>query len=170
MKLTPLDILQREFRRKAINGLDPDDVGSFLDQIAEGVAALLEENERLRRRDGVIGTVASTEPERTRDAGTEIQRARYEARAIVSDAEEQARAIVNAARSEAERLRTASRLQPSEPSPVPRLTAEYETLLREHLARVVEFGRRAASEDESAADPSDRNEEPTTRVVKTTNV
>jgi len=159
MKLTPLDILQREFRRKAINGLDPDDVGSFLDQIAEGVAALLEENERLRRRDGVIGTVASTEPERTRDAGTEIQRARYEARAIV-----------NAARSEAERLRTASRLQPSEPSPVPRLTAEYETLLREHLARVVEFGRRAASEDESAADPSDRNEEPTTRVVKTTNV
>jgi cell division initiation protein len=43
MELSPLEITQREFGRK-FHGLDPEEVQSFLEQIAEELTQLLQEN------------------------------------------------------------------------------------------------------------------------------
>lgn len=43
MEFSPLEITQREFGRK-FRGLDPEEVQTFLEQIAEGMTRLLQEN------------------------------------------------------------------------------------------------------------------------------
>ena len=65
MKITPLDIYQKEFKRKTLNGLDPDDVENFLFHVAEGVEQLLTENAELKRRSERV----SGEPTATPEAG-----------------------------------------------------------------------------------------------------
>ena len=43
MELSPLEITQREFGRK-VRGLDPDEVRAFLEQVAEAMTRLLQQN------------------------------------------------------------------------------------------------------------------------------
>ncbi len=49
MRITPLDIYKREFRR-AIRGVDPDDVEEFLGQVANDYEELLNENAELKKQ------------------------------------------------------------------------------------------------------------------------
>ncbi|GIX06891.1 MAG: hypothetical protein KatS3mg115_1294 [Candidatus Poribacteria bacterium] len=50
MKLTPIDIYQKQFHRRRLRGLDPEEVEEFLFQVAEAVEDLLEEKMELERR------------------------------------------------------------------------------------------------------------------------
>lgn len=50
MGLTPLDIHNKEFPRKAFNGYDPDAVDEFLDQVIREFEQLIKENGHLRQQ------------------------------------------------------------------------------------------------------------------------
>ena len=46
MKLTPLDIQRHEFQQRSLRGLDPDEVRTFLNEVAEEMEQLRAENEK----------------------------------------------------------------------------------------------------------------------------
>lgn len=50
MKITPLDIQQQQFKGKMLGGLDPNDVDSFLQIIAQEMESLIRENEELKEQ------------------------------------------------------------------------------------------------------------------------
>ncbi len=93
--LTPIDIQQKEFRL-AFRGYNERDVDEFLDHVTEDLAALVEENGRLREGDGFVGTAApfSETVAASRDAEDILARAREQAQAIIQEAQERAAAIV----------------------------------------------------------------------------
>lgn len=125
MKLTPVDILRREFRRKAFHGLDPEDVEQFLCEVAEGVETLLAENAALRRQ------LASASPS---NEAAELLRTREEARLLLDVARKEAQQILAQARAEAERIH-----REAQPNPLRSHIREYLRLLEEHLRQVQRF-------------------------------
>lgn len=50
MKITPLDIQQQQFKGKMLGGLDPNDVDSFLQFVAQEMESLIRENDDLREQ------------------------------------------------------------------------------------------------------------------------
>ncbi len=50
MKITPLDIQQQQFKGKMLGGLDPNDVDSFLQFVAQEMESLIRENDELREQ------------------------------------------------------------------------------------------------------------------------
>ena len=48
MAVTPLDILQKQFKPATRGGLEPDDVNRFIDSVRESWEATLRENVRLQ--------------------------------------------------------------------------------------------------------------------------
>ena len=154
MTLTPLTIYQREFKRKTLNGLDPEDVETFLFEVAEGLETLLNENEELRRCldrqvDGmpeaakIEGDVRS-EASSGSGVARESERARREAKRLTSEGEAEARRIVSEARSDAERILSlatkaaGARQQDGDPmvDATRDLAREYQAVLIQHLSRV----------------------------------
>jgi DivIVA domain-containing protein len=180
MQLTPLDIYQREFRRKRLNGLDPDDVEQFLFQVAEGLEVLLQENAQLAARAAKgppqpksDGTEASGAQPR-QDARREVDQARQEARRITDEATAQAKAAIDNARSEARRIIDAAHARtPQAPAgatahdPKARQFAiDYQSLLVKHLAQVTHHLEDAddARRDNPAVEPTRSSEENTTEL------
>ena len=182
MKLTPLAIYQREFRRKAINGLDPEDVESFLFQVAEGVEALLSENEELERRLRRTPTAEAAEesepsnPVPSRAASVrELEQASQEAKRVREAAEVTARRIVEEARTKAEDLLNQARRSAEargrgtqDPGVARELAREYQSILVQHLSRVTEY--LGDSDRPTARETSvekNENDNPTTQVGAT---
>ncbi len=93
--LTPIDVQQKEFRL-AFRGYNERDVDEFLDHVTEDLAALIEENGRLRDGDGFVGTAApfSETIDASREAEEILARTREQAQAIIREAEGRAAAIV----------------------------------------------------------------------------
>lgn len=52
MRLSPVDIRQQQFSIKTFRGFDPQEVGTFLDDVAEDFESLLRENVVLREQLG----------------------------------------------------------------------------------------------------------------------
>ena len=52
MRLSPVDIRQQQFSIKTFRGFDPQEVGTFLDDLAEDFEGLLRENGALREQLG----------------------------------------------------------------------------------------------------------------------
>jgi len=50
VKITPLDIQQQQFKGKMLGGLDPNDVDSFLQFVAQEMESLIRENDELREQ------------------------------------------------------------------------------------------------------------------------
>lgn len=48
MPLTPLDIVNKEFKHRTFRGYDEDEVNEFLDEVVRDFEALIKENDRLR--------------------------------------------------------------------------------------------------------------------------
>ena len=82
-RLTPVDIQQRVFRL-AFRGYNERDVDEFLDHVTEDIAALHEENKRLREQLGGGG-------------GEDLEAARGQAEAIVREAREHAARLIEEA-------------------------------------------------------------------------
>lgn len=181
MQLTPLDIYQKEFRRKKLNGLDPEDVEQFLFQVAEGLEALLHENARLAQKANGgetpaidDGTDATGAPPR-QDARRDVELARQEARRITDEARANAKATIDDARAEARRILDAAAARGPHASPVdtrqdPRarqFAVEYQSILVKHLAQVTQH---LGDADDDRRDPDDLEHAPsgednTTEVV-----
>jgi DivIVA domain-containing protein len=82
-RLTPIDIQQRVFRL-AFRGYNERDVDEFLDHVTEDLAALHEENKRLREQGGGGG-------------GENLEAARNQAETIVREAREHAARLIEEA-------------------------------------------------------------------------
>ncbi len=50
MNITPLDILQQQFKGRLFGGLDPDEVDGFLQQVSQEMEQLIRENNDLREQ------------------------------------------------------------------------------------------------------------------------
>jgi cell division initiation protein len=104
MRVTPLDIIQKQFGPARRGGVDQDEVKQFLDEIRDSMEELLKENQRLRdqlgRREAEIGELRSSE--------SDIKETLLLARRLSEDMERNSRreadVIVGEARLEAERI------------------------------------------------------------------
>ena len=104
MRVTPLDIIQKQFAPARRGGVEADEVREFLDQVRESMEALLKENQGLRdevgRKDAEIADL--------RDNESDIKTTLMLARQVQVDMERGARrvadVIVGGARLEAERI------------------------------------------------------------------
>lgn len=108
MAVTPLDILQKQFKPTTRGGYEPDDVTRFIDGVRESWEATLRDNVRLRdelreREDNI---------ERLKSEQLEIQETLILARRLTLEMETAARReadlIIGEARLDAERLLSAA--------------------------------------------------------------
>lgn len=110
MQITPLDIINKEFTLVR-RGLDPDEVGAFLEEVRESMEDLLRENRALERslkeRERAVQDLRAREGEihRTLMMAQKITEdlrgtARREADLIVGEARLDAQAILSAAHDE----------------------------------------------------------------------
>lgn len=90
-RLTPVDIQEKVFRL-AFRGYSERDVDEFLDKITEDLAALHEENKRLREQLAEGGGAPGGLEEAQRQAEGIVRQAREHAARLVEDAEAQAAA------------------------------------------------------------------------------
>ena len=102
MKITPLDMRRQEFGRK-MRGIDPDEVETFLEMVADEFEAVIKENTTLRDRISGLDSQVATfrEMEKTQqETILTAQKARDEAK---SEALKQAEFIIREAELKAER-------------------------------------------------------------------
>ena len=113
MRITPLDIYQREFARKKIGGLDETEVYEFLKKIGREYESLYAENRALKdqtqRLTGQMKdylelekTLKQTLISAQKTSGDMKNNAEKEAELIIKEAEIQAERILDESRSEAE--------------------------------------------------------------------
>jgi cell division initiation protein len=104
MKITPMDIQQQQFKGKMINGLDPDDVDSFLQQVAGEMEELIRENgelkERLNRNAATMAEMEAREAQ-LRETMLAAQRITEE---MKSNAQKEAQLVVSEAELKGERI------------------------------------------------------------------
>jgi cell division initiation protein len=104
MAITPLDIHNKEFPKKAIGGYDRDAVDEFLDQIIRDFEHLIKENERTKQQvedlTGKLGQYKNLEDtiNQTLVVATEA------AEEVKANAKKQADLIIQEARLQAERI------------------------------------------------------------------
>ncbi len=115
MRITPLDIYQREFSRKNIGGLDENEVYSFLKKVGREYEAVYAENKSLKdqaqRLTGQMEdylelekTLKQTLISAQKHSGELKDNAEKEAELIVKEAELQAERILDEARTESETI------------------------------------------------------------------
>ena len=157
--ITPMEIYQREFKRKALNGLDPEDVEDFLFQVAEDMEALIKENAELKQNQGRGAPASRQEPQPAADdrSAQALEQAQAEAARIKAKAEAEARGLLNRARAEAEKI---SRQQGGEGAPASggdssERIKKYQDMLVRHLSQVTLLLDEEGQVDESGElDPS----------------
>jgi cell division initiation protein len=117
MKLNPIDIRNQQFKSKTFGGIDPDEVRSFLNQVAQDFEELtresLEHSERLRIAQEQIAHYQSIEKTLQDTAVTmqkvleqKTQDAHREADLIIAEAKNQAEKEVASIRAESAQLIT----------------------------------------------------------------
>jgi cell division initiation protein len=108
MKVAPIDIAHKSFNRKMM-GLDPEDVTTFLRQIAEEMESLIRDRNNLREqirekdlaiiefreRDELLKNTITTATKMSERLQSDAER---EARLIISDAKQQGEMIIRDAR------------------------------------------------------------------------
>ena len=104
MKLTPLDIKKQEFTR-AFRGVDPQEVQSFLQMVADQWSSLLDENSRMEQK--VRDLDSKLEHYRKIEEALQeaLETARDNSHKTIENAQREAQIIVREARGEAEEIR-----------------------------------------------------------------
>ena len=142
-RLTPVEVQEKVFRL-AFRGYSERDVDEFLDRITEELAALHEENKRLREQLAEGGAIPGGTEDAERQAEAIVRQAREHAARLVEDAEAQA---------------ASAGAVGSDPLPTSFLLRERQflqqmaALIQDHARRLKEEARRATSaEPERAAE------------------
>ena len=104
MKLTPLDIKKQEFTR-AFRGVDPQEVQSFLQMVADQWSSLLDENARMEQK--VRDLDSKLEHYRKIEEALQeaLETARDNSHKTIENAQREAQIIIREARGEAEEIR-----------------------------------------------------------------
>lgn len=142
VRLTPVEIQQKVFRL-AFRGYNERDVDEFLDHVTEDLAALHEENKRLRERVAEGGSVSGDTGAADQQAEAIVRKAREHAARLVEDAERRA-SITEAAGSAAGGLPTAFLLQERQ------FLQQMASLIQGHAQRLKDEARRARADAEEA--------------------
>ncbi|AAR34195.1 DivIVA domain-containing protein [Geobacter sulfurreducens] len=104
MKITPLDIQQQQFKGKMLGGIDPEDVDSFLQLVAQEMEGLIRENTDLREQ----CRKAAADAEQTARQERELREAMLAAQKITEEmkanAQKEASLIVSEAEVKAEKI------------------------------------------------------------------
>jgi DivIVA domain-containing protein len=138
-RLTPVDIQQKVFRL-AFRGYNERDVDEFLDHVTEEVAALHEENKRLREQVAEPGGSGADVAAADRQAEAIVRQAREHAARLVGDAERRATATGMSAGA----LSASFLLQER------RFLQQMASLIQGHAGRLKEEAKRSRSGQEEA--------------------
>ena len=145
MKLTPLDIHHKEFRR-SLRGYDEKEVDDFLDAVADEFERLFKENidlserleaanNRVRSYQEMETTLQNTLLSAQRSAEDIVAKSREEAETLLRDAEVKAKEVIHDAL--VQKQKTAAellRIKQAEEQ----FRTQYKTMLEQHLAGVSE--------------------------------
>jgi cell division initiation protein len=147
MRVTPLDIIKKEFAPARRNGIDKEEVDSFLSDVRDTLDELIKENQRLRdmiaRRDAEIAQLKGEEASikdtliLARRLTEDLERnARREADLIIGDARLEAQRILMSTADERRNLQVEiAQLQSSKT----RLLAEMRAILFSHETMLDKF-------------------------------
>jgi DivIVA domain-containing protein len=135
-RLTPVDVQQKVFRL-AFRGYNERDVDEFLDRTTEDLAALHEENKRLRERIAEGGGTSGGLEEAQRQAESIVRQAREHAARLVEDAEARAAAGTGAAPGGGPELPASFLLQERQ------FLQQMAALIQDHARRLKDEARRA---------------------------
>ena len=147
MRVTPLDIIKKEFAPARRNGIDKEEVDAFLSDVRDTLDELIKENQRLRdmiaRRDAEISQLRGEEASikdtliLARRLTEDLERnARREADLIIGDARLEAQKILMATADERRNLQVEiAQLQSSKT----RLVAEIRAVLLSHGTMLDKF-------------------------------
>lgn len=104
MKITPIDIQQQQFKGKMFNGLDPDDVDSFLQTIAGEMENLIRENNELKELQARHNREMSEVSEKEKDLREAMLAAHRVIEEMKNNAQKEAALIIGEAELKAERI------------------------------------------------------------------
>ena len=152
-RMTPVDIQQKVFRL-AFRGYNERDVDEFLDRITEDLAALHEENKRLREQVAEPGGAAGDVSAADRQAEAIVRQAREHAVRLVEDAEQRAAAIGTAGAASVPGLPASFLLQERQ------FLQQMASLVQGHARRLKEEARRARAAADEPASPAQAAAEP----------
>jgi cell division initiation protein len=104
LKISPIDIQQQQFKGKMLGGLDPEDVDSFLQSVAQEMEELIRENddlkEQLNRNSTAIAEMEGREV-KLRETMLAVQKVTEEMKA---NSQKEAQLIVSEAELKGERI------------------------------------------------------------------
>lgn len=104
MRVTPLDIIQKQFAPARRGGVESDEVRAFLDQVRESMESILMENQALRDEMGRKNAEIADLRDKESDIKTTLMLARQVKDDMQRGARREADVIVGEARLEAERI------------------------------------------------------------------
>ncbi|MDD5749065.1 MAG: DivIVA domain-containing protein [Actinomycetota bacterium] len=161
MSLTPLDIHHKEFKTARFGGYNEEEVDSFLDQVADDLEKLIQENSELKQKieimtkrlqefeemqtslqSALLAATRSAEAvkeQARQEAETVLSKAQDEADSLLRGAQEQARQVIFRAQSERQKMeRSFAQLREIKK----RYMISLKELAREHLAQVEDLESR----------------------------
>ncbi len=104
MALTPLDITNKEFKKKLVGGYDRDDVDEFLDQIIREFEVLIKENTSFKEQAELLNQRVEQYRALEETINKTLVIAQETAEEIKSNARREADLIIQEARLQAERI------------------------------------------------------------------
>ena len=104
MKISPLDIQQQQFKGKLFGGLNPDDVDSFLQAVAQEMERLNRENATLREQNQKMTAESDVLAQREKDLRETLLAAQRITEEMKINAQKEADLIVAEAEIRAERI------------------------------------------------------------------
>jgi cell division initiation protein len=104
VKITPLDIQQQQFKEKLFRGLNPDDVDSFLQAVAQEMESLIRENTLLRDQTLKMAAESEVLTQREKDLRDTLLAAQKITEEMKINAQKEADLIVAEAEVRAERI------------------------------------------------------------------
>lgn len=146
MRLTPLDIHQKEFSR-SLRGFDEREVDAFLDSVADEIERLFKENidlternesleEKVRQYQDMERTLHNTLLSAQRSADDLMRTTRQEADAVLKDAEVKAKDIIHSALTDKQKATSElARIKQAEEE----FRASFKRLLQQHLSSISEI-------------------------------
>ena len=156
MKLTPLDLQQKTFRKVTLGGLDEREVRSWLDLVATQLRKLNRQDEELRRREARINEFKDREQllqqtlTTTQKVAEEMKvNARKEVENIISGAELQAEKII--ANAQARRMQLVGEIEELKRARVS-FVQQMQALLDQHKAMLDHMRPEPQKEEPPAAD------------------
>lgn len=104
MKISPLDIQQQQFKGKLFGGLNPDEVDSFLQAVAQEMESLNRENTQFREQTQKMAAESEVLAQREKDLRETLLAAQRITEEMKSNAQKEADLIIAEAEVKAEKI------------------------------------------------------------------